>query len=113
MSLIDMITNVWTQSGMAELWATVSPWLALDERQLIFMIATPFFIGVAVWEYLRIRNNPVLMDTGEAVRNFMLGAGYQITELLFAGLLAFPLYAFAYHHRLMDIELTWTTGLLL
>lgn len=113
MSLINMITSVWTESGLAELWAVVAPWLALDERQMIFMIATPFFIGVALWEYLRIKDNPVLMDTGEAVRNFMLGAGYQITELLFAGIIAFPLYALAYHYRLLDIKLNWATGALL
>lgn len=47
MRLIDMITNVWTDSGLAELWALVAPWLALDERQMIFVVATPFFIGVA------------------------------------------------------------------
>lgn len=113
MSLIDMITGVWTQSGLAELWATVAPWLALDERQLIFVIATPFFIGVALWEYLRIRNDSHLMDTREAVRNFMLGAGYQVTELLFAGIISFPVFALAYHHRLLDIELNWATGALL
>ena len=95
MNLIDMFKDVWTQSGLAELWAVVAPWLALDERQLIFVVATPFFIGVALWEYLRIKNDPVRMNTGEAVRNFMLGAGYQVTELLFAGIIAFPLYAFA------------------
>lgn len=113
MSLIDMITNVWTQSGLAGLWATVAPWLALDERQLIFVVATPFFVGVALWEYLRIRHNPVLVDVHESLRNFALGAGYQLTELLFAGLIAFPVYAFAYHHRLLDIELTWASAILL
>lgn len=113
MSLIEMMSNVWTQSGMAELWAVTAPWLALDERQMIFMIATPVFLGVAIWEYLRIKDDPKLMDTGEAIRNFMLGAGYQITELLFAGIIAFPLYALAYHYRLLDIELNWATGALL
>lgn len=113
MNLVDAMLDVWTQSGLAELYAVVAPWLALDARQLIFVIATPVFLGVAFWEYLRIRNDPRLMETGEAVRNFMLGAGYQITELLFAGLLAFPVYAYAYQHRLLDIELNWATGALL
>lgn len=113
MSLVDMITNVWTESGLAGLWATVAPWLALDERQLIFVVATPFFVGVALWEYLRIRHNPVLVDLHESLRNFALGAGYQLTELLFAGIIAFPVYAFAYHHRVLDIELTWASAILL
>jgi len=113
MTLIEMMSNVWNDSGLAALWQAVAPWLALDERQLIFVIATPFFIGVALWEYLRIKDNPVLMDAREAVRNFLLGAGYQVTELVFAGLIAFPVYAFAYHHRVATIELTVFTGILL
>jgi len=113
MNLVEMMLDAWQRSGLAELWAVVAPWLALDARQLIFVIATPVFIGVTLWEYARIRNNPVLMDAREAVRNFMLGAGYQVTELLFAGIIAFPVYAFAYHHRLIDIELTWFTAALL
>lgn len=113
MNLVEMMLDAWQRSGLAELWALVAPWLALDARQLIFVVATPVFIGVTLWEYARIRNNPVLMDAREAVRNFMLGAGYQVTELLFAGIIAFPVYAFAYHHRLIDIELTWVTAVLL
>lgn len=113
MNLVEMMLDTWQRSGLADLWALVAPWLALDARQLIFVIATPVFIGVTLWEYARIRNNPVLMDAREAVRNFMLGAGYQVTELLFAGIIAFPVYAFAYHHRLIDIELTWFTAALL
>ncbi|CAN0574461.1 unnamed protein product, partial [Ectocarpus sp. 12 AP-2014] len=73
------------------------------------MVATPVFIGVALWEYLRIRHDPALMDTREAVRNFALGAGYQVTELLFAGIIAFPLYALCYHYRLFELELSWLT----
>lgn len=100
MSLLSLLLHeVWTGSGLAALWAR----LALDERQLIFVMATPFFIGVALWEYMRLKDDPVRMDRREAVRNFLLGAGYQLTELLFAGVLAFPVYAFAYHHRLFDI----------
>lgn len=113
MYLSHAITEVWVHSGLASLWAVVAPWLALDERQLIFMVATPFFIGTALWEYSRIKHDPRLMDVREAVRNFMLGAGYQTTELLFAGLIAFPVYALAYRHRLLDIPLTLYTGLLL
>lgn len=113
MSLYAMFEEVWTASGLAPLWAWAQTWLALDERQLIFVVATPVFIGVALWEYLRIRNDPARMDTGEAIRNFGLGAGYQLTELLFAGLIAFPVYAFAYHHRVATVELTWLTGALL
>ena len=113
MALMDWFNSVWQNSGLAPLWETVAPWLALDERQLIFMVATPFFIGVFLWEFLKIRHNAELVDTRESIRNFMLGAGYQTTELLFAGLIAFPVYAFAYHHRLLDIELTWFTGALL
>ncbi len=52
------------------------------------------------------------MDAREAVRNFALGAGYQVTELLFAGVIAFPVYALCYHYRLFDLELNGFTGLL-
>lgn len=113
MNLVDAMSDVWAQSGLAALYAQVAPWLALDARQMIFVIATPVFLGVAFWEYLRIKNDPRLMETGEAIRNFMLGAGYQVTELLFAGIIAFPVYAFAYQHRLLDVELNWATGALL
>lgn len=111
--LLAMIQDMLARSGLTELWAVVAPWLALDQRQLIFVIATPFFIGVAWWEYLRIKNDSRLMDGREAVRNFMLGAGYQLTELLFAGIIAFPVYAFAFHHRLADIPLNAFTGVVL
>lgn len=113
MTLTEMLVDTWRQSGLAELWTLVAPWLALDARQLIFVIATPAFIGVALWEYLRIKDDPRLMDAREAVRNFLLGAGYQVTELLFAGIIAFPVYAFAFHHRVATVELTWATGILL
>lgn len=113
MSLTTMLTDVWTQSGLAPLWAWAQTWLALDERQLIFMIATPVFLGIALWEYLRIKDDPRLMDARESVRNFMLGAGYQVTELLFAGIIAFPVYALAYHHRIATIELNPLTAVLL
>ncbi|MDX1554256.1 MAG: sterol desaturase family protein, partial [Marinobacter sp.] len=99
-------------SGLLSLWDTLAPWLALDERQLIFVVATPVFIAVTLWEYLRIRHDPTRMDVPEAIRNFGLGAGYQVTELLFAGLIAFPVYAFLYHHRILDLELNWVTGFL-
>lgn len=110
MTLLDMMRDVLIDSGLMALWRQLGPWLALDLRQLIFVIATPFFIGVALWEYRRIRHDHSLMDLPEAIRNFMLGAGYQVTELLFAGLIAFPVYAFAYHHRLFDISLTPLTA---
>ncbi|MGB1949562.1 MAG: sterol desaturase family protein [Marinobacter sp.] len=112
MALYDMMLTVLERSGLLPLWDAVAPWLALDERQLIFMVATPVFIGVALWEYLRIRHDPALMDTREAVRNFALGAGYQVTELLFAGIIAFPLYALCYHYRLFELELSWLTVVL-
>ncbi|WP_297790444.1 sterol desaturase family protein [uncultured Marinobacter sp.] len=112
MAITDMMLTVLENSGLLPLWNLVAPWLALDERQLIFMIATPVFIAVTVWEYLRLRHNPKLMDTREAVRNFALGAGYQATELLFAGIIAFPVYAFFYHYRLLDLELNWVSGFL-
>ncbi len=112
MALYDMMLTVLERSGLLPLWEAVAPWLALDERQLIFMVATPVFIGVALWEYLRIRHDPALMDTREAVRNFALGAGYQVTELLFAGVIAFPLYALCYHYRLFELELSWLTAVL-
>jgi len=41
MNLIAMLQDVWTDSGLAEAWAVVAPWLALDERQLIFVVASP------------------------------------------------------------------------
>ncbi|MFP3977092.1 sterol desaturase family protein [Marinobacter sp. KMM 10035] len=112
MSLIEMMFAVLEESGMLPIWQAVSPWLALDERQLIFMIATPVFIAVAAFEYTKIRHNPALMDTREAIRNFTLGAGYQATELLFAGIIAFPVYALCYHYRLFELELNWLTGVL-
>ena len=112
MNLTDMLLAVLADSGLRPLWDAVSPWLALDERQLIFVIATPVFIAVALWEYLRIRHNPALMDTREAIRNFALGAGYQTTELLFAGIIAFPVFALCYHYRLFELELTWLTAFL-
>ena len=109
---MDMMRAVLEESGLLPLWNTLAPWLALDERQLIFVVATPVFIAVTLWEYLRIRHDPTRMDIPEALRNFALGAGYQLTELLFAGLIAFPVYAFLYHHRLLDLELNWAMGLL-
>ena len=112
MALLDMMRAVLEESGLLPLWNTLAPWLALDERQLIFVVATPVFIAVTLWEYLRIRHDPTRMDIPEALRNFALGAGYQLTELLFAGLIAFPVYAFLYHHRLLDLKLNWATGLL-
>ena len=113
MNIPQWFDELWLTSGLPQLLALAPDWLALDTRQLIFVIATPFFIGVFAWEFLRIRNNPVLVDVRESVRNFMLGAGYQITELLFAGLISFPVYAFVYYHRVADIELTWVTGIAL
>lgn len=112
MAITEMMLDVLERSGLLPLWQAIAPWLALDERQLIFVVATPVFIAVAVWEYLRIRHDPRLMDLREAIRNFALGAGYQVTELLFAGVIAFPVYAMLYHHRLLDLELTWATGVL-
>lgn len=112
MALMDMMRAILEESGLLLLWNALAPWLALDERQLIFVVATPVFIAVTLWEYLRIRHDPTRMDVPEALRNFALGAGYQLTELLFAGLIAFPVYAFLYHHRLLDLELNWAMGLL-
>lgn len=112
MAITDMMATVLEGSGLLSLWDALAPWLALDERQLIFVVATPVFIAVTLWEYLRIRHDPRRMDVPEAIRNFGLGAGYQVTELLFAGLIAFPVYAFLYHHRLLDLELSWATGIL-
>ncbi len=109
MTLIDMMTNALEESGLLTLWETLAPWLALDERQLIFVVATPVFIGLTVWEYFRIRHDPAKMNLPEAIRNFALGAGYQTTELLFAGLIAFPVYALVYHFRLLDLELNALT----
>jgi sterol desaturase/sphingolipid hydroxylase (fatty acid hydroxylase superfamily) len=112
MTLIDMMTNALHESGLVALWQTLASLLALDERQLIFMVATPVFIAVALWEYARIRHDPARMDVREAVRNFALGAGYQTTELLFAGLIAFPVYALCYHFRLLDLELNAATAVM-
>ena len=113
MSIIETFTEVWTHSGLFDLARTVASWLALDARQLIFVIATPVFIGVALWEYFRIRHDSKLMDAREAILNFTLGAGYQISELLFAGVIAFPVYALAYRHRLFDISWSWFVGIVL
>lgn len=113
MTLSSLFMPLIEDSGLLALYHALPAWLALDERQLIFVIATPFFIGVFLWEYLKIRGNDTLVNTGESVRNFLLGAGYQTTELLFAGLVSFPVYALAWHYRLMDIPLNWLTILLL
>lgn len=113
MNLTTLITNLFNDSGLVALYHALPSWLALDQRQLIFVIATPFFIGVFWWEYLKIRGDDKLVNVGESVRNFLLGAGYQSTELLFAGLVSFPVYALAWHHRFMDIQLNWMTGALL
>lgn len=110
--LTEMFGDVLQNSGLLPLWQMLAPWLALDERQLIFVFATPVFIAVTLWEYRKIRHDPELMDPREAVRNFALGAGYQITELLFAGIIAFPVYALCYHYRLFDLELNWVTAAL-
>lgn len=88
------------------LWQTLASHLALDARQLIFVIATPFFLGTAFWEYRRIKDDPRRMNRREAVQNFLLGAGYQLTELLFAGIISFPVYALAWHYRVATIEAT-------
>lgn len=110
--MLTSLQELWLQSGLAPVWQWLSHWLALDARQAIFVVATPFFIGVATWEYLKIRHDPKLMDLPEAIKNFMLGAGYQLTELLFAGLIAFPVFALAYYHRLWTLELTFYTAFL-
>ena len=70
MVLIDMMRTVLEDSGLISLWQSLAPWLALDERQLIFVIATPVFIAVTLWEYLKIRHDPRLMNVPEAIRNF-------------------------------------------
>lgn len=95
-----------TPSIALSLWQAVASHLALDARQLIFVIATPFFLGTAWWEYRRIRHDPRLMNVPEAIRNFMLGGGYQLTELLFAGIISFPVYALAWHYRVAELSPT-------
>lgn len=107
-----MMLTVLHDSGLTQMWLWANQWLALDARQLIFVFATPVFIAVTVWEYRRIRHDPKRMDLAEVVRNFLLGAGYQTTELLFAGLIAFPVYALVYHYRLLDLEMSLAVGLL-
>ena len=107
MNPIDIAMQILADSGLLALWHSIAPWLGLDQRQLIFVVATPVFIGVALWEYWRIKDDPARMNVPEAIRNFLLGAGYQITELLFAGLIAFPIYALAYHFRIFDIQPGW------
>lgn len=113
MKIVEIVTSMLDNSGLLALYHALPSWLALDARQLVFVIATPFFIGVFLWEFRRIRGNERLVNVGESLRNFMLGAGYQFTELLFAGLISFPVMALAWHHRLMDIPMNWMTLLLL
>lgn len=113
MNPIQMLSEAWGRSGLAALWASIAPWLALDARQLIFVLATPMFVGVTVWEYRRIRHDSRLTDLPEAVHNFLLGAGYQFSELLFAGVISFPLFALAYRHRFFDIEWSPLVGVVL
>ena len=69
MALLDMMRAVLEDSDLLALWHTLAPSLALDERQLIFMVATPIFIGITFWEYRKIRHDPKLMDTMAATRN--------------------------------------------
>ncbi len=111
MQLWAMMEEMLANSGLLALWQAMPSWLALDLRQAVFVVATPFFIGVALWEYRRLRGDQSRMDVPEAIRNFLLGFGYQLTELLFAGLIAFPVYALAYHFRLWDLSLSWVTVL--
>src|SRR5262249_3262670 len=92
------------------LLARLVPFLALDERQLIFVIATPVFLGLTAYEYRKIRHDPKLTEVGEVRRNFLLGFGYQVTELLFAGILAFPVYDFLYAHRFVTLRLDAVTA---
>ena len=111
MAVLESLHHMIENSGILGLLELMPAWMALDLRQLIFLIATPIFIGVTVWEYQRIRHDDRLMNVPEAIRNFFLGAGYQTTELFFAGLIAFPVFAFAFHFRLFELELTWFTAL--
>lgn len=104
MSILNILENYWNQ---------FAPYLALDERQQIFLWATPIFLSLAIWEYSRIRHNPMLINIREAIHNFLLGAGYQLSELLFAAIIAFPVYALAYYFRLYTFELTIGSALLL
>jgi sterol desaturase/sphingolipid hydroxylase (fatty acid hydroxylase superfamily) len=112
MSVAESLAELLEKSGLLPIWQLLSDVLALDARQLIFVVATPLFIAATLWEYRRIRHDPRRMDLPEAIRNFMLGAGYQFSELLFAGLIAFPVYALVYHYRLFDLELSLSTGLM-
>lgn len=111
--LSALITHLLDDAGLISLYHSLPSWLALDARQLVFVIATPFFIGVFAWEYLKIRHDPAKVNIGESLRNFLLGAGYQTSELLFAGLISFPVYALAWHHRLFTIPSNWLTALVL
>lgn len=111
--LSTLITQLLNDAGLISLYHSLPSWLALDDRQLIFVIATPFFIGVFAWEYLKIRQDPTKVNVGESMRNFLLGAGYQTSELLFAGVISFPVYALAWHHRLFNIPSNWITALVL
>ena len=49
MGLFEMMQQMLADSGLS--------WLAMDERQLVFLLATPVFIAVFAWEYLKIRHN--------------------------------------------------------
>lgn len=113
MNIFTMIMSVLEDSGLLVLYHAAPEWMAMDERQIIFMLATPFFIGVFLWEYLKIRGNDKLVNEGESVRNFMLGAGYQTTELVFAGLVSFPVYVLVWHFRIWDIPFNFFTAVLL
>lgn len=41
MALTDMMLAVLEDSGLLALWKVASPWLALDERQLILWLPPP------------------------------------------------------------------------
>ena len=44
--LYDSFAQVLADSGLTTLLNALPAWLAFDERQLIFVLATPVFIGV-------------------------------------------------------------------
>ena len=68
MALTDMMLAVLEDSGLLALCKVASPWLALDERQLIFVVATPVFVAVTLWEYLTLLGlNPVWIGVAYAL----------------------------------------------
>jgi len=90
MALMDWFNTICLNSGLAPLWNALPDWLALDARQLIFVVATPLFIGLFLLVYRKNRPHNQLGYGRDSWLIFLLGSGCATTDLLFPGLVYFP-----------------------